>query len=224
VRDAANGHELADLVRERYGLDGRTLSGDEEARLTFLGATATRRPDAAEPRVVIDIGGGSTELVLGAAGRVEFHVSLQAGVVRHSERHLASDPPRPAELEALADDLRGVLADAVPEGVRRRARSAIAVGGTATTAASIDLALEAPDASLVEGHRVSVDRLSDQLSRLASIPLAERRRVTGLDPDRAPTIVAGIVILSTVLRFLGVDAMEASQRDILWGAALDAAA
>jgi exopolyphosphatase/guanosine-5'-triphosphate,3'-diphosphate pyrophosphatase len=223
VRDAANGREFADLVRERYGLDGRTLSGDEEARLTFLGATATRDPEDRTPRVVVDIGGGSTEVVVGAAKRVEFHVSMQAGVVRHSERHLASDPPRPEELEALAADVRGVLEDAVPEGLRDRARSAIAVGGTATSCAAIDLGPGA-DPDGIEGHEMSQDRLSDLLSRLASMPLAERREVPGLHPDRAPTIVAGIVILSTVLRFLGLDATEVSERDILWGVALDVAA
>jgi exopolyphosphatase/guanosine-5'-triphosphate,3'-diphosphate pyrophosphatase len=224
VRDAANGREFADLVRTRFGLEGRTLTGDEEARLTFLGATAARELDDPLPRAVIDVGGGSTELVIGAHGHVEFHVSMQAGVVRHSERHLASDPPRPEELEALADDVRAVLEDAVPPGLRERARAAIATGGTATNSAAIDLGLDAPDADLVEGHVLTLDRLSDLSSRLASVPLAERRAVRGLHPDRAPTIVAGLVILTTVLRFLGLDATEVSRRDILWGVALDASA
>jgi exopolyphosphatase/guanosine-5'-triphosphate,3'-diphosphate pyrophosphatase len=224
VRDAANGREFADVVRERHGLGGRTLSGDEEARLTFLGATAARHRDDPVPRAVIDVGGGSTELVIGARGSVEFHVSMQAGVVRHSERHLASDPPRPEELESLAADVRAVLEDAVPAGLRERAGAAIATGGTATSCAAIDMGLEAPDADLVEGHVVTLERLSGQLSRMACVPLAERRAVQGLHPDRAATIVAGIVILTTVLRFLDLDAVEASRRDILWGVALDASA
>jgi exopolyphosphatase/guanosine-5'-triphosphate,3'-diphosphate pyrophosphatase len=224
VRDAANGQEFAATVRERYGLDGRTLSGDEEARLTYLGVTAGRARDEALSRVVIDIGGGSTEIVLGASGRVEFHTSMQAGVVRHTERHLSSDPPRPEELEALATDVRGVLENAIPDGVRRRAAAAIAVAGTATTCAAIDLHLDPYDPRQVEGHVLGQARLSEMLSSLAAQPLAERREVTGLHPDRAPTIVAGIVILSAVLRFLGLDATEVSEHDILWGAALDAAA
>jgi exopolyphosphatase/guanosine-5'-triphosphate,3'-diphosphate pyrophosphatase len=223
VRDAANGREFADLVHERYGLDARTLSGDEEARLTFLGATAQRDPADPTPRAVIDIGGGSTEVVIGAAGRVEFHTSMQAGVVRHTERHLRSDPPRPEELEALAADVRAVLEDALPAGVADRPQAAIAVAGTATSAAAIDLGLDAYDPEQVEGHQLSQDRLSEMLSSLAAQPLAERRLVPGLHPDRAPTIVAGIVILSTVLRFFGLDGTEVSERDILWGAALDAA-
>jgi exopolyphosphatase/guanosine-5'-triphosphate,3'-diphosphate pyrophosphatase len=223
VRDAANGREFAEAVRERYGLDVRTLTGDEEARLTFLGATAGRDPDDPTPRVVIDIGGGSTELVVGAGGRVEFHTSMQAGVVRHTERYLATDPPRPEELEALAGDVRAVLEQAVVDGVRSIPQAAIAVGGTATQAASIALGLEPHDPARIEGHLLTVARLSEMLSCLAAKPLAERREVTGLDPARAPTIVAGVAILITVLRFLDLGATEVSERDILWGVALDAA-
>jgi exopolyphosphatase/guanosine-5'-triphosphate,3'-diphosphate pyrophosphatase len=200
------------------------LSGDEEARLTFLGAIAGHARDDSTPRVVIDIGGGSTEVVVGAGRRVEFHTSMQAGVVRHTERHLSSDPPRPEELEALAADVRGVLEDALPESIRGRPRSATAVAGTATTAAAIDLGLDPYDPRQVEGHVLAQGRLSELLSRLAAQPLAERRKVVGLDPARAPTIVAGIVILSTVLRCLRLDATEISEHDILWGVALDAGA
>ena len=224
VRDAANGHEFAEAVHDRYGLDGRTLSGDEEARLTYLGATAARDPDDQAVRLVIDIGGGSTELVLGSQRSVRFHVSTQAGVVRHTERHLASDPPRPEELEALAADVRGVLADAVPDGAAAAPDAAIAVAGTATSCAAIDLGLEPYDPAQVEGHVLSLERLGELLSCLSAMPLAERRGVRGLHPDRAPTIVAGVVILATVLRHFGLDATEVSERDILWGAALDAAA
>jgi exopolyphosphatase / guanosine-5'-triphosphate,3'-diphosphate pyrophosphatase len=159
---------------------------------------------------------------VGAGGRVELHASMQAGVVRHTERHLHSDPPRPEQLEALAADVRAVLDDALPAGSAARPRAAVAVAGTATSAAAIDLELDPYEPDQVEGHRLSQGRLSEMLSSLAGLPLAERRRVPGLHPDRAPTIVAGIVILSTVLRFFGLDGTEVSERDILWGVALDA--
>jgi exopolyphosphatase/guanosine-5'-triphosphate,3'-diphosphate pyrophosphatase len=120
VRDAANGAAFAAAVRDRYGLAGRTLSGEDEARLTFLGATAAR-DDGGAPLLVIDIGGGSTELVVGADGAVEFHVSTQVGVVRHTERHLRSDPPAAEELAALAADVRAACEAAV--GRPRRSRS-----------------------------------------------------------------------------------------------------
>jgi exopolyphosphatase/guanosine-5'-triphosphate,3'-diphosphate pyrophosphatase len=219
VRDAANGAEFASTVTGRYGLEGRTLSGHDEARLSFLGATAAR--DDTSPLLVIDIGGGSTEMIVGARGEVEFHVSTQVGVVRHTERHLHSDPPTADELAALAADARPALEAAVPAEVRRRATAAVAVAGTATSCASIDLELDPYDPARVEGHTVSRARLEELRDRLAALSLAERRAVTGLDPNRAPTIVAGTIILLEVLGAFELGAFEASERDILWGVALD---
>jgi exopolyphosphatase / guanosine-5'-triphosphate,3'-diphosphate pyrophosphatase len=223
VRDAANGAAFADTVRERYGLDGRTLSGDEESRLTFVGATTARDSAAGTRLLVVDIGGGSTELVVGAQGEVSFHVSTQAGVVRHTERHLRSDPPAAAELAALAADVDAGVAAAVPGDVRARVKAAVAVAGTATSCAAIDLALERYDTTRVEGHVLSRAKLDALLERLAGMPLAERREVRGLHPDRAPTIVAGVVVLGRVLDGFGLSEVEISDRDILWGVALDLA-
>jgi exopolyphosphatase / guanosine-5'-triphosphate,3'-diphosphate pyrophosphatase len=221
VRDAANGAEFADAVRDRYRLEGRTLSGDEEARLSFLGATATRPGDIA--LLVIDIGGGSTEMVEGAGGEVEFHVSTQVGVVRHTERFLHTDPPAPTEQDALAAAARETIEAAVPGTVRERVQAAVAVAGTATQLAAIDLELDPYDRSKIEGHRLSRERLEELRDRLAAVPLAERRQITGLDPARAPTIVAGVTILLQVVGAFGLDGVEVSERDILWGVALDSA-
>jgi exopolyphosphatase / guanosine-5'-triphosphate,3'-diphosphate pyrophosphatase len=223
VRDAANGAAFSTAVRERFGLEGRTLSGDEEAAATYAGATAARSPDDPTELVVIDIGGGSTELVCGGGGRLGFHVSAQIGVVRHTERHLASDPPQSAELDALAADVAAGIAAVAPEAVRERTQAAVAVAGTATSCAAIDLALERYDTTKVEGHVLSRAKLDALLERLAALPLAERRKVRGLHPDRAPTIVAGVVILSRVLDAFGLTEVEISDRDILWGVALDLA-
>jgi exopolyphosphatase/guanosine-5'-triphosphate,3'-diphosphate pyrophosphatase len=223
VRDADNGADFAAAVRERYGLDGRTLSGDEEARLTFLGATAARDADDPTELLVIDIGGGSTELVTGSRGEVSFHVSTQAGVVRHTERHLHADPPAPAEMRALARDVRAIFEEALPGDVRERVQAAVAVAGTPTSCAAIDLGLEPYDASKVEGHVLTSERLDAIRASLAALPLAERRQVAGLHPDRAPTIVAGTILLGEVLEAFGLGAFEVSERDILWGAALDVA-
>ncbi len=220
VRDAANGDEFATAVRERFGLDARTLSGDEEARLTFRGATAARTPAPGERLLVIDIGGGSTELVIGERGDVAFHVSTQVGVVRHSERHLHSDPPTPEELRALGDDAGPALAEAIPQPQRDRVTAAVAVAGTATQCAGIDLGY-APEE--VEGHVLSLPVLEAMLERLAALPLDQRREVPGLDPDRAPTIVAGVVVLTRTLAAFGLDEVEVSDRDILWGAAIELA-
>jgi exopolyphosphatase/guanosine-5'-triphosphate,3'-diphosphate pyrophosphatase len=219
VRDAANGAEFADAVRGRYGLEGRTLSGDDEARLSFLGATSSRRGDA--PLLVIDIGGGSTELVEGVHGDVEFHVSTQVGVVRHTERFLDSDPPRPGELQELANAARKTIEAAVPADVRARVQAAVAVAGTATQLAAVDLELAPYDRRRIEGHRLPRETLEALRDRLAAVPLAERREITGLDPARAPTIVAGVTILLEVVGAFGLDGVEVSDRDILWGVALD---
>jgi exopolyphosphatase / guanosine-5'-triphosphate,3'-diphosphate pyrophosphatase len=220
VRDASNGAEFTATVRERYGLDAQTISGDEEARLTYLGATAARNRSDPATLLVVDIGGGSTELVVGARGEVSFHISTQVGVVRHTERHLHHDPPEPQELEALATDARAVLTDALDD---QHPDHVIAVAGTATQAAAMDLELEPYDSSRVEGHVLRVDTLRERLAQLAAVPLDERINTPGLDPARAPTIVAGIQILLEVLQAAGAKAVEVSDRDILWGKALDAA-
>jgi exopolyphosphatase / guanosine-5'-triphosphate,3'-diphosphate pyrophosphatase len=221
VRDAANGGEFAAVVRDHYGLEAATLTGDEEARLTSLGATAAR--DDTGVLVVIDIGGGSTEPVVGTGDAVEFHVSTQVGVVRHSERHLHSDPPLPAELQALAEDARAAIEAAVPEHVRGRPTAGVGVGGTATQLASVDLGLAAHDRDRVEGHAMTRATLEGLRDRLAALPLGERREVRGLDPARAPTIVAGATILLEVVGAFALDGVEVSERDILWGVALDSA-
>jgi exopolyphosphatase/guanosine-5'-triphosphate,3'-diphosphate pyrophosphatase len=207
-------------VRERYDLEPHVLSGDEEAGLTFLGATSERDPDDRAPTAVIDIGGGSTELVIGTGRDASFHVSNQAGVVRQTERHIHSDPPTDEELTALAQDVRAVLEQGVPPEHRDAVKRAIAVAGTATSLASIAQGLEPYDPKKVHGYVLSAQEAAQILDRLAALTLEQRREVRGLDPARAPTIVAGAVILGEVMRLFGLDQAEVSEHDILRGAAL----
>jgi exopolyphosphatase / guanosine-5'-triphosphate,3'-diphosphate pyrophosphatase len=223
VRDAANGEAFLARVRAHEGaaLDARVIAGDEEARLTFRGATSERAPDDATPTLVIDVGGGSTELVVGSGDEVSFHVSTQAGVVRHTERHLHTDPPTRSELEALAADVRSVFEQAVPTEARETACTAISVAGTATSLGAIDLDLECHSANKVHGHVVSVATCRRILERLAGLPESQRRAVRGLHPDRAPTIVAGVVMVIEALQLFGLDATGVSDHDILRGAALE---
>jgi exopolyphosphatase / guanosine-5'-triphosphate,3'-diphosphate pyrophosphatase len=220
VRDAANGAEFARTVGARWGIEPHVLSGDEEARLTFLGATSERDPSDLTPTLVIDIGGGSTEFVIGSGREMSFHVSNQTGVVRQTERHLHSDPPAVEERDALARDVREVLGDGVPVSRRRGVGHAIAVAGTATSMASIAQGLEPYDPDKVEGYVVTEAESRRILDRLAGLTLAERRRVPGLHPDRAPTIVAGVIILLETLELFGLRQFEVSEHDILRGAAL----
>ena len=225
ARDASNGGAFIAELRERFALDARTLDGDEEARLTYLGASVGRdaRRDPADRTLVIDIGGGSTELVVGSGAEIGFHTSLQAGTVRHSERHLPHDPPTPAELETLADDVRGLIDTELGAQAMVSAKDGIGVAGTPTSLAAIDLRLDPYDPDAVEGHVLSLETIQHTCSRLSAIPLAERLAVTGLHPDRAPTIVAGIVILIQVMRAFGLAEIEVSEHDILYGAALESA-
>jgi exopolyphosphatase/guanosine-5'-triphosphate,3'-diphosphate pyrophosphatase len=220
VRDAGNGAEFVREVRSRYGIDAHEISGEEEAQLTFTGAISERDAGATAPTVVIDVGGGSTEFVIGAGHRVSFHVSVQIGVVRQTERHLISDPPAPGELAALAGEARKLIGEAIPREHRGAVTNAIAVAGTATSLAAIDQALDPYDPGKVHGYTVSLATCKLLLARLAALTDAERREVVGLHPARAPTIVAGVAILIEALGAFGLDRFEASEHDILRGAAL----
>jgi exopolyphosphatase/guanosine-5'-triphosphate,3'-diphosphate pyrophosphatase len=223
VRDASNADAFLAELRERFALDARVLTGDEEASLTYLGATAGREPgDPTGNTLVVDIGGGSTELICGRGPEIAFHSSLQIGTVRHTERYLSTDPPSAAAMEELAADVRSEVDRAVGSDPGAVAEYGIAVAGTPTSLAAIDLG-EPYDPDLVHGHKLSLTEISKMLSRLAAMTLPERLEVPGLHAGRAPTIVAGVVILVEVMRAFGLEEIEASERDILWGSALTTA-
>ena len=222
VRDAENSGAFIAELRERFGLDARILAGDEEAGLVYLGATADR-PPSSEPTLVVDIGGGSTELVLGSGNEVGFYASLQAGTVRHTERYLRSDPPDPGELDALASDVRSLIDAELTGAAIATASEGIAVAGTPTSLAAIDQELDPYDPERVHGYRLPLDSIQRMCSLLSSKTLEERLEVTGLHPGRAPTIPAGVVILIQVMRAFGLHEIEVSEHDILYGAALQAA-
>jgi exopolyphosphatase / guanosine-5'-triphosphate,3'-diphosphate pyrophosphatase len=207
VRDAENGEAFLGEIEWSYGFKARLVSGDEEAQLTRSGV---------EPQpgtLVLDIGGGSTELIVD-----DFHVSLDIGSVRFTERFVHTDPPSHEELETCGRAAREVLAAYGGAGPAH----AIGVAGTVTTLAALDLGLERYDGGRVHGHRLTREGAAAQLERLAALPLAERREVPALDPERAPVIVAGAVILLAVLDTFDLEAIEVSERDILDGIALAA--
>ena len=207
VRDAENGEAFLGEVEWSYGFATRLLGGEEEALLTFRGVAAGREID--EGTLVVDIGGGSTELVVGGLGGVDSHRSLDVGSVRLTERF-------GEDAENIGAHVRGAL----PE---LQVTRAIGVAGTIANLAVLDLGSTEYDAERVHGHRLPLASVSAQLERLASLPLAERRRVPGLEPDRAPVIVAGTVILQEVMRGYQLDEIEVSVHDLLDGAALAAA-
>lgn len=208
VRDAENGEAFLGEVEWSYGFATRLLSGDEEAELTRRGVNP--KPGT----LVVDIGGGSTELIVD-----DFHTSLDIGSVRYTERFVHTDPPDPGELDQISLAVHTILEERVPV----RVQSAIGVAGTVTTLAALDLGLERYDRERVHGHRLTTAGAHMQLARLAALPLHERRELHAIDPDRAPVIVAGAVILVSILDHFGLDEIEVSERDILDGIALSAA-
>jgi exopolyphosphatase/guanosine-5'-triphosphate,3'-diphosphate pyrophosphatase len=198
VRDAENGEAFLGEIEWSYGFATRLVTGEEEAELTLRGVATGRALDGGT--LVLDVGGGSTELI--TTGQ---RTSIDVGSVRLTERHLHSDPPAREELEAAAREVRQLLPPLEPE-------VAIGVAGTITTLAALE-------------HSSSISRegVERQLERLASLPLSERRELPGLEPERAPVIVGGVLIVREVLDRYGLDGLEASESDLLDGAALEAA-
>lgn len=222
VRDSKNGEHFRRELAGRFDIDVRTISGAEEARLSFLGATSSRAAGG-DPLLMLDIGGGSTEFVVGIPGSdPSFHTSTAVGSVRQTERHLADDPPTEEQLSAVAGEVAAIVEAEVPTGVRREAAMGIAVAGTATSLAAIDQKLDPYDPGRVDGYRLDRFAVEEILTHLATLPLAERREVVGLNPARAPTIVAGAIILREAMRAFDLEWMEMSESDILHGVALDA--
>jgi exopolyphosphatase/guanosine-5'-triphosphate,3'-diphosphate pyrophosphatase len=222
VRDAANRDEFLARV-QAGGFEPRLLSGEQEAVTTFAGVRSPAPGAAAvsaDGALVVDVGGGSTELVLGRAGGVAWSHSLQAGCVRMTERMLAEDVVAERDLAVCAAAVADLLR-VVPDGVVKATRRVIAVAGTATTLAAIQLGRY--DAEAVHGARVTREETRLQERRLAGMTLAQRRTVPGLEPARAPVIVAGLLVLGCVLDRFGLADAIVSERDILHGAALLAA-
>jgi len=214
VRDAENGEAFLGEIEWSYGFATRLLDGAAEAAMMARGVAAGR--PALDDTLLVDIGGGSTELVACTRGEVSSSTSIDVGCVRVTERFLVSDPPTPEELVAAAAAVRALLPGS-------NATSAIGVAGTITTLAALDLGLDEYDPERTHGHRIARAAVAEQLDRLAGMTLAERLEVPGIEPGRAPVIVAGLVILREILDAYGLDEIEASERDILHGAALAAA-
>jgi exopolyphosphatase/guanosine-5'-triphosphate,3'-diphosphate pyrophosphatase len=214
VRDAENGEAFLGEIEWSYGFATRLLDGEEEAALMLRGVAAGRR--LAPATLLVDIGGGSTELVVAGPDGPTASTSLDVGCVRVTERFLRSDRPSAAELEEAAAYVRSLLPPL-------RASGAIGVAGTVTTLATLDRGDVEYDPERTHGHRLARPGVERQLERLAALTLAERLEVPGLEPGRAPVIVAGVVVLREILAAYELTEIEVSERDILHGAAYAAA-
>jgi len=220
MRDARGGDIFRAKAKALLGTEPRIISGAEEARLTFIGGLSGIRlpPDSSEV-IVFDIGGGSTELIRGnaATGKTSSAVSLDVGSVRLTERHIRTDPPTEAELEALDRDIERLLADAPSLG------DAVLVGvaGTVTTIAAIAGKVDPYDAARVHGATLSREAVDATCARLASLPLAERVRLPGLSPKRADVIVAGARLCRAIMQRAGASELIVSDRGVRWGLAAE---
>jgi exopolyphosphatase/guanosine-5'-triphosphate,3'-diphosphate pyrophosphatase len=221
VRDASNRADYEAIVRRHAGVAPEVIDGEQEAAISFLGGTLGLEA-AAGPFVVMDIGGGSTELVIGAVpGRADHALSTQLGSVRLTERAIAHDPPTPEDLEAVEAIVRAGLDDVEAAVPVRDGRTFVSVAGTATTLQAIALGLERYDPDLIHRSWLSVEDARRVLAHLAGMTNAERAAIPVMVPGRGDVIVAGAVILVTVMRRFGWERTLVSETDILDGLAFE---
>lgn len=214
LRRAANAQAFLVPAAQILGAPVEVIDGEREAALTFL---ATRRslPDATlGAAAVVDIGGGSTEIVVSSQGEVVWRHSLPLGSVRLTERHVEHDPATPAEVAAITEEALGLLA-AVP--FPRPPSTLIGVAGTVTTLAAMTLGLTSYDSKLVHGYRLGRAALAAQIARLRGARQAEREQMAGLDPKRADVILAGALLLGAIADRSGAHEVVVSDRGIRWG-------
>lgn len=221
VRDADNRDDYFDAILQITGVKAEVLSGDEEARLSFAGAAGA--VDVAAPVVVVDIGGGSTELIVGGVdGEVLAAHSMQVGAVRVTERHLLDDPPTGTQVAAA----RAMVAEALDEaeaslgaagGPLAGAASLVGVAGTVTTLAAMHAGLPSPDDARVHGSAIPAATVADWTARLLAMTTAQRRDLPACPPGRADVIMAGALVLDAVMGRVGPPGVVVSTADILDG-------
>lgn len=227
TRDAANAHEFQAMVVATLGVDPEVVTGAEEARLSFTGAVrGLAAPDttvsAPGPYLVVDIGGGSTEFVLGGAA-VEAAVSVDVGCVRMTERHLHDDPPTPEQIAAAEDDIRSMVDAALAVVPGERARTVIGLAGSVTTVTALALGLDSYQPDRIHHARVDAAAISEVSGRLLGLSVAQRLALPSMHPGRADVIGAGALILRVIVERVGAAAVIASEHDILDGIAWSAA-
>lgn len=220
VRDAENAAEFLAGIEDRFELPTRLLSGDEEALLTFRGVAAGR--DLSGPTAVVDLGGGSTEIVVGDGGGIRFHTSLDVGCVRLAERFADCDAIGSCDREALVLHVRRLLMERVP--FDGPPALGIGTAGTVTTLGTLHLGLDEEDPARLHGHRLPAAWIAEEAQRLARTPVDELRRRPGILPERAAVIAAGALAIAEIVGFFELAELEISEADILHGVAAETAA
>jgi len=222
MRSAANGADVAGRLSERIGYPVEILSGEEEARLVFLAVSSALNVKTGRT-VVVDIGGGSTEIIVGEGDEGRELISLPLGCVHLTERFVSNDPPREDELAAVRDHVRGVYADCLATFGAGEINRAVGVGGTVTAFGALDLGLTKYDPSRIENHFLSADRISFIEKELCATPLGVRRELPGVSRGRADIIPAGSVILAEFVSRFPVGGLHVSTRGLRYGLVLSEA-
>lgn len=223
LRDASNRDEFVSLVRDKTGIELEVIAGDREAALAY---GAVRADPAVSKKLqgdllVFDIGGGSTELIVGSSLRPERAVSLDIGAVRLTERCVRTDPPSEEDRNAV---LRAASAIIEKEDWIKGANVAAGIGGTVVTIAAVLLSLDPPNPETLNGTVIGIADVEKVLGRLSAVPLAERKSIPGLDPKRADVIIAGGLIVIALLRACGLNAFTVSTRGLRFGLLAEMAA
>lgn len=221
-RDASNSQDFVDMLARR-GVTLSVIPGEAEASLSFKGASSNYR---GERLLVLDVGGGSTEMIAGVGGQEPLRKhSFNVGCRRVTERFLHDDPPAPEQMQQAVDWFAPQFSTFFDDlrNTGFHVERIVAVAGTATTLSAIDQHLETYDSSRVDGSRISLESLRAMRDSLAALPLEQRCKVAGLQPGRAPVIVAGTLILGEIVRQAGLGGFTVSEADILYGIIMDAA-
>jgi exopolyphosphatase/guanosine-5'-triphosphate,3'-diphosphate pyrophosphatase len=221
TRDATNRHLFVDGVRQRLGIELEVISGDEEAALSFAGAIKDLAPSNG-PFLVVDIGGGSTEFVFGTS-TVEAARSVNIGCVRMTERHFDSDPVTTAQIELARTDIQAAIAQAAAIVPITKAKTLVAVAGTATTVAAAALNLPEYDRYAIHLSRVSAQQTHDAATMFATKTREQRLSLGYMHPGRVDVIAAGSLVLSEIMKATGAAEFVASESDILDGMAFSLA-
>ncbi|MFJ6195223.1 exopolyphosphatase [Micromonospora sp. NPDC092111] len=219
-RDASNAGDFRAMVEQTLGVAPEVVTGDEEARLSFTGAVRGLSTDAEPPYLVVDIGGGSTEFVVGTReGGVRAAISVDIGCVRMTERHLHGDPPTPAEVAAAQADIAAAVDRALAAVPGREAATLIGLAGSVTTVVAIAQGLQAYDPERIHHARVPYDRVAEVTADLLARTSAQRLEIPVMHPGRADVIGAGALVLRVIMERAGMPSVIASEHDILDGIA-----
>jgi exopolyphosphatase/guanosine-5'-triphosphate,3'-diphosphate pyrophosphatase len=221
LRDAANRETFLARVRKETAVEVRVISGEEEARLTFLGALSNKK-DLPGPIAILDIGGGSTEVVAGAQTGIQWARSADIGSVRLTERWLKHDPPLPEEVAALREQAEKIMRSTWPVEEIKKTANLIGTAGTITTLAAMAQKLAQYDPQRIDGYTMGAPQLDKIVAELARLSVAERQKLAGLNPARADVILAGAVLLQIFMNVFGFAQLLVSDRGLRYGVLVEA--